>query len=41
MRLERDLTSSTPARQGNVGWLVLGVVIGAVLIVVGILKAIF
>jgi hypothetical protein len=38
MRLERDLT---PARQGNVGWLVLGVVIGAVLIVVGIFKAIF
>ncbi len=41
MRIEPALTPSTLSRQGNVGWLVLGVAIGAILIIVGIFKAIF
>ncbi len=41
MRIEPSLLPRTPSREGNVGWLVLGVALGAILIVVGILKAIF
>ncbi len=38
MRIQRDLT---PSRQGNIGWLALGVAVGMILIIVGIFKAIF